>query len=616
MVVAQDLFDEIVQRLKTIPRLSLDTETTGLRPYHDSRLFSIIIGSPSNNYYFDFKELTKTHFDLLQINLFDDTSKTWYIHNAKFDMAMLAKDHCCLKGKVFCTMALGRVEYNEHFKYDLDSSAQRIGFEKDDAVKKYIIENKLYDQVLLPGKKARKKDLHFDQVPKEIMVPYAERDAEITYLLGKHLQDSLTEQAKQLSGINELVENEMELTKVCFRMERLGLQADIPFCKRAIAHYTHEYRGCLNAYSEATESLYVGSWQSLSKVFIGEKDKWVYGKPTKKNGQINPKFDGDVLKKFDHPLAKIIIKLRDMKSKLDFFNGFVYHADEQGIIHPNWNPGSTVSGRFSSSDPNFQNIEKARDKASMQEEFLVRRAIVPRPGYIFIMPDYDQVEYRLMLDYAAAKEGHTTPLVDKVLGGLDVHAATQEIVDSDGSMGFTRSQAKAVNFGLLYGQGLGALSDSLGVSVFKARRIRSKVLGAAPEIGGLIAHISKLAKARGFIFNWIGRKLHLTAHSFAYGMPNRLIQSGSADITKFAMVQIAKYLDGLQSRIIMTIHDELVIEVHESEIDVVPHKVKEIMEGVYPSKYLPLTVGMCWSDRSLADKIEGFPSGTGAGGKV
>lgn len=612
MYVTGDLFDEVLTKIARYDYLSLDTETTGLRPYHGDRLFSIIIGTPENQYYFNFfpypdeNALTKFNMDLLQVNLFDRKDKHWFVQNAKFDMAMLYQDKMELKGTVYCTATLGRIDYNEHFTYGLDARAKDIGFEKDPAVEQYVNDHKLWDTIVVPGTKKKIKRMRYQDVPKEIIVPYGERDAEVTFQLGKTLLKNIDKTSKNFKSHRELVEMEARVTKACFDMERIGVKVNLDFCAKAAEHWSGVETDCREEYLNIAGKSFTGSWQTLSEVFKGERSKWVFGKPTKKKGEVNPKFDNDVLQTFDHPLASTIQKLRDAKSKADFFHGFIYHADSNSVIHPNWNQFGTTSGRFSSSEPNFQNLKKDQDESSVKQEYIVRRAIVPRPDHIFIMPDYDQVEYRLMLDYAAKRVDRVTPLVQKVLGGLDVHTATRDVVRA-AVPDFTRKQAKAVNFGILYGQGLNALSQSLRVSKDEALRIKNAVLGAAPEIKKLIGAVERVSKVRGYIFNWNGRKLHCPDSNFAYKMPNRLIQGGSADITKMAMVEIAEYLKDKKSNMLMTIHDELVMEVHKSELRVVPRDIKDIMETCYSYAYVPLTVGMCWSATSLADKQEGFP---------
>jgi len=611
MLVGREQFDEVVRRLSNYDTLSLDTETTGLRPYHGSVLFSIIIGSPNDNYYFNFKDygtgcLTEEHKGKLQRELFDYEYRLWYMHNAKYDMAILKNDHLKIYGYLWCTMTMARIERNDHMQYGLDACAKRIGFSKDKTVEEYIDEHKLFTYETFKGKKIKKKNKHFDQVPLDIIRPYAERDAEVTHLLGQSQWKSIATQTIELPALMGITTMEQRLLKVCYDMEQVGVKINREFCERAAKHEEDEYEFNKDVYEAATRATYTGSWQSFSQVFLSDKDRWEYGAPTKVKGEVNPTFDSDVIKKFKNPLAQTVLSIREKKSKMDFYNGYLYHADSDDIIHPNWNQSGTKSGRFSSSGPNFQNLEKSRDKSSLKQEFVVRRAVVPRPGYTFIMPDYDQVEYRLMMDYAAAKVGYATELVKKILGGLDVHTATMQVVQGV-LTSFTRDQAKTVNFGILYGQGVGALADSLNVGFNEAKKIRNSVLRAAPEIGDLINAIKYTCINRKFIRTWAGRKLHLSDPNFAYKMPNHLIQGGAADVTKFAMVEIAGYLKDKEARMVMCVHDELVVEVHDSELGYVPQKIKEIMEGTYKPKYIPLTVGMSWSKISLADKTEGMP---------
>ena len=228
---------------------------------------------------------------------------------------------------------------------------------------------------------------------------------------------------------------ERKLTKVVFEMERRGVLVDVPYCQKAQAYENDRAEKALQAFKGSVGREFSASPLLFKEIFASEKEKWVYGEPTK-TGQINPSFDSDVLATFDNPAAREILDYRDAKSKSDFYAGFLYHADANGILHPHFNPDGTRTGRFSSSDPNLQNLT---DEEGLEEqEFIVRRAIVPRPGHVFLMLDYQAVEYRMMLDYAQEME-----LIEKVKEGLDVHEATASLV------GVTRKAAKNAQFLML-----------------------------------------------------------------------------------------------------------------------------------------------------------------------
>ena len=206
------------------------------------------------------------------------------------------------------------------------------------------------------------------------------------------------------------------------------------------------------------------------------------------------------------------------------------------------------------------------------------------------------MEYRLFLDYAGEME-----LIEKVLGGLDVHEATAQL------MGVSRSEAKTINFMLLFGGGAAKLAAALGVSLEEARALKQKYLRAFPGIGRLMGDTAQAVRARGYIRNWAGRRCYYPNLEYDYTALNCLIQGGCAEVLKLGLVEIDKQLASRQSKLVLTIHDENIIEAREDEAPQVARQVQQIMEAVYPHKHIPLTVGMEWSAKSLADKVKGFP---------
>lgn len=595
--------------------MSLDTETTGLRPYHGDKLFSVIIAtSDRDSFYFNFKDypalppgnlLLYTH--LLGLGqLFSDADKKWYLHNALFDLSMLAVEGLELAGTVHCTQVAARVVFNDHFKYDLASCAERIGYEKDDTVERYIEEHRLWTYTSADKPGQREKLKHYDRVPFELIVPYGERDATITFALGQSQEKALEKidedpSNSKLPPMRNILKNERRLSHTIYRMERLGVRIDRPYCVRAACYESDRAQKAVSLFKKETGKDFLASGKLFSVIFESEKDKWVY---TEKG---NPSFESDVLKTFENPAAKAILEYRDAKSRSDFYKGFLWHADRDDVIHPHFNPGGAATGRFTSSGPNFQNLT-AEEGEELEEEFVVRRAIIPRPGYIFIMPDYDQMEYRMMFDQACRLWGHETNLVKKIkYEGLDPHQATADLVTGMGRMVLTRGKAKNGNFAELYGSGLDTLAATIKGTRSEALALKSALREAAPEVRNYVDYVTGVARSQCVVRNWAGRRNYCQDKNLAYKFTNYVIQGGCADVNKMALNQIDEYLRGRRSRLVLTIHDENPLEVHESELGNVPLRVKQIMESIYPHKYLPLTCGIEWSDKSLGDKKKGYP---------
>lgn len=623
MIVTRENFADVLSFLKGEHYLSLDTETTGLRPYHGSRLFSIAIASPMKRqaFYLNFwpyagleesKILLPMHLKALG-NLLSDPEKLWFLHNAKFDMAMLANEGLSLAGTIHCTQAIARLERNDHFKYSLEACAERIGLKKDDAVKAYMDKHHLWEWESQPGKKQRKKNYFFTKVPFEIISAYAETDALVTLQLGEHQMKTLTEMAeldrdypKNVPNLLSLQHQERQLTRTVFSMEQVGLRIDRPYCMRAAQYEADRATRAVAAFKKETGRDYSASSKLFEDIFSREKDKWEYTDPTPTCPNGNPSFESDVLKRFDHPAAKIILEARDAKSKSDFYQGFLYHSDSHGRVHPNLNADGTATGRFSSSNPNFQNLTSEEEEEDLQKEFLIRRAIIPDPGSIFIMPDYDQMEYRLMLEVAARLIGRETELIKKVKGGLDVHEASRQLLLTLG-IDHPRGIIKNGNFAILYGSGLDTLAWTIKGTREAARTLKEAIFRASPEIKLLVNEVMKTAKLRGYIFNLAGRRSYFPDPNFAYKAPNYLIQGGCADVVKKAMNELDRALKDRKSKMLLQVHDELLFRVDESEVSTVPRLVYDIMSTAFNHKYLPLTCSMEWSNKSMGDKVKGFP---------
>ncbi len=597
--------------------LSLDTETTGLRAYHGDRLFSIIIGDDYNQWYFNFQAypgmpveqiLLDRHLELMT-DLFQNREALWYLHNAPFDIAMLAQENLKIQGTIHCTKAGARVLYNDHLGYSLDDCAGRIGFHKDDAVKKYVMDHELWEWETIPGKKARKKRLFYHKVPPDIIIPYGETDAKITRILGKHQEEAIKkideeplygkdDQPRSVPPLSHILANERRLTRTVCNMEAVGLKIDGPYCVRASRYELERAEKAGQEFKRLSGSDFKSSGKLFAVVFASDQENW------KLTELGNPSFDSDVLKKFKNPAAQCVLDYRDAKSKSDFYHSFLYHADSQGYLHPHLDPSGTGTGRFSSSDPNFQNLTS--EEGDEDQEFIVRRAIIPPEGFFYIMPDYDQMEYRMMFEYVCRFKKRVTEIVTKILEGHDPHQATADEVTNRG-FPLSRKHAKNGNFAILYGAGDQVLADTIGSTKDAARELKRLIFLANPELKEWIGAVINAAEYSHWVANWAGRRYSFPIRDYSYRAPNYLIQGGCADVVKFAMNEIDTFLYGYKSKLVLQIHDELPILVHESEAHFIPQKVKSIMEGIFPAKYLPLTCGMEYSKKSLGDKIKGFP---------
>lgn len=575
--------------------ISLDTETTGLEPYHGDRLFSMSISNDKTDYYFNFKEyeglddslvLPKSNLSFLK----DLKAKIVFAHNAKYDLLMLRQEDIEIKNWVHCTKVVERVLSNElKSGYSLAACGERRKIKKDDTVEKYIKDNNLYTSVTRANKSFKKP--RYDLVPFPIISKYAMIDSRVCLTVGL----SQIEKTKMhrdyghpsITASYNVVKNEGKLVKTLSNMEHKGGFLDRKYTEKALIFEENRMIKLKEHFKNETGSPLVISEKCFSEIFASDKENWGW---TDKG---NPSFKSKFLKNFKNPLAQTVLDYKKAKSNYDFFKNFLFFADTNDVIHTTYDSSGTRTGRFSSKNPNLQNLKKDEisDDIDLDQNF-VRRAIIPRPDHFFVMIDYDQLEYRLMLDYAKADK-----LIDKVLGGLDVHTATAEMA------GCTRKQAKTVNFLTLYGGGQKKLAEDLGVSLDKAKKIQDSIFQAAPEILEFKNKVISAAERHKKIFNWLGRKSDFPNKRMCYKAPNTLIQGGANDIVKVAMVNCFQLLKNYKTDLLFNIHDELVFEMHKSEAHLIPI-LKDIMQSAYPYRRLPMTCGAEYSFKSLADKVE------------
>lgn len=592
--------DDVLSTLSAKPRISLDTETTGTRFDRGDRLFSIVISDGEHEYYFNFGDypgvsaLPRESTRHKLRTFLKDFQGTLYLHNAKYDLWALHMEEIPPPKNVHCTLAVARLQYNEHLKYSLGDCAERIGYQKSDAVEEYVKKHKLWEWEVIPGKKTRVKRKFFGRVPFELISTYAATDARITFHLGTHQESFFTELAKNPNILNPMLvlENEKKFTLTCFEIEKAGVLIDRGYCERTIEFELKGYAASSRQFEELTGVEFVDSYKSIERAF----SKFGIRAPLTDKG--NPSFTDGFIERLNHPAAKCIQAIRGASKKINsYYRNFLYWADQGGVLHPNIRQSGTATGRVSVVDPALQTIPKKEESAD--ESVQVRKAFIPRKDFLFVEMDYKAMEFRMLVDYAGEKD-----LARKIMAGHDPHEATAKLVGVD------RRTAKTISFGLLYGMGVQKLADSLGVSFPEAQSLKAKYFDALPKVRQFIYNVTKTAKQRGYIRNWLGRRSYFKDPNFAYKAVNYLIQGGGADIVKLAMNQIQDFLvqGGYKTRMVLQVHDAILFEVHESELFLLPD-LKRIMEQAYPAKLLPMEVSLEYSYTSWGDLVGGTPVG-------
>lgn len=643
MNVTVETLNSSLAHISSAPMIAIDCETTGLNSFKDDALFSIVVSTSDTDFYFNFKDYPKEGIVGLPKECLTNLAAVLaecpvvFGQNIKFDLHMLAREGLFIKGRIYDLMFLDRLHNNQHPSYRLAEISKRWGEEKDDKVWEYITTNGLITKTDYPELGKNDEKPHFDQVPFSLMQPYAEQDGRTTLSVGKKILAAIRLEDSQLqAGIplqEFVIDNESRLIHTLFRMENRGILIDIEYCWKALKYYQNIIDMIKSEFKLQTGLEFVKGTTVFEEVFASERDKW------EKTQKGQWRWDADMLETFENPIARLVIDYSEAKKQSEYFANFLFYVDPRGVLHPDFQQSGTVTSRLSCRDPNLQNLTNPDkyEEATEAALYPVRRAFIPREGYFFAMVDFSQMEFRVMLDMARANS-----LIDEVLNGHDVHTATANI------SGTSRKEAKTTNFLTAFGGGVVKLATNLfslkggrhqlgaiykkmfkwrlsedeqkawptvtpQLQIYaepiirKAYDIQQSIFRAAPEIKDLLKAIQRTAEQRGYVRNWLGRRYQFNDKRWCYRAPNHIIQGGSAEVTKTAMNRVDEYLSDKASKMIVSIHDELVIEVKYGE-EYVVEEVKRIMENIYPYKRLPLTAEIEYSYTNLADKSDWPPS--------
>ncbi len=555
---------------------AFDTESTGIE--ETDVPFGFSWADSKSQEFLDERVVSNT-WDIAS-NLFADSSRIWYAQNAKFDKRMLEAKGIKITGKIYDIAIAARVLRNDYLgkAYSLEAQAKRHGMEKDKTVELYIKDNGLietrrnYFGVEYEAPR-------YDRVPLDMMNKYAAHDARIT----KDLATIYNSKAD--SDDRRIIEMECELTDVCYNMERVGVKLSEEYTLKALYHERDKLTQLKEKFKDATGKDFVNSAKSIEPL-LG------FSLPRTESG--NPSLTDDVIDSLVHQgkgatIFPLVQDIRYYDKRIStYYESYLNKMDRKGFIHPTMWQAGTRTGRFSYSDPNLQNIPKEEDSI---DPYVVRGCFVPRStDHVFLSFDYSQMEYRLMAAYANEAE-----IIRQVMLGEDFHKVTANI------FGVTRKQAKTLNFAILYGAGKEKLAYMLGVPVEEAEGLRSRYFMAMPNVEQLVWRIKKIGKERGYVKNWLGRKL-FADYQHTYALPNHLIQGGGADVVKKAMVECSRAIDK-DCLMVLQVHDQLVFDTPKELIKPTINIVKEIMENTFPTKNgMKLTVDVSMSEVSFAER--------------
>ncbi|WP_122564354.1 DNA polymerase I [Pseudomonas viridiflava] len=508
--------------------------------------------------------------------LLEDPDKIKVGQHAKFAINLLA--NCALGGDQSQSIDLQGVKFDTILEsYVLDSTATR--HDRDSLVAKYLTHTPINFQDIA-GKGA--KQLTFDQIALEQAYPYAAEEADLTLRLHEVFEARLAAIPSLQPVLNDI---EMPLVPVLARIERQGAFVDANLLGIQSVELGDKMTALeREAFAIAGEEFNLGSPKQLG-VILYEKlgmpilSKTATGQPSTAEAVLAE------LAEQDFPLPKVLMQYRSM-SKLK--STYTDRLPEQinprtGRIHTSYHQAVAVTGRLSSSDPNLQNIP-----IRTAEGRRIRQAFVAPKGYKLLAADYSQIELRIMA-HLAQDEG----LLHAFRNDLDVHRATAAEVFGVELKNVTndmRRSAKAINFGLIYGMSAFGLAKQIGVDRKQSQAYVDRYFARYPGVLDYMERTRAQAAEQGFVETIFGRRLYLPdinaknpslrkgAERMAINAP---MQGTAADIIKKAMVAVNGWLDesGLDARVILQVHDELVLEVREDLVDQISEQIRPHMSG-------------------------------------
>jgi DNA polymerase-1 len=497
--------------------------------------------------------------------LLEDPATLKIGHNIKFDIEVLAG----------CDIAVAPVDDTMLLSYVLEGGAHGHGM--DELAPLYLGRDTIhFSEVCGTGKN----QITFDRVPLDKATDYAAEDADVTLRFHRVLKPRLI--AEHMVTVYETLER--PLVPVLAMMERHGIKVD----KAELTAMSVEFGRRMTDMEREIQVLAgaefnVGSPKQLGEILF---DK--LGLPGGKKGKTGAYATGaDVLEALAplHPLPRQVLDWRQLaKLKSTYADALVDQVNPRtGRVHTSFAMAVTSTGRLSSSDPNLQNIP-----IRTEEGRRIRRAFVAEPGHKLLSADYSQIELRLVA-HVANIEGLKRAFHD----GADIHAITASQVFGvpvEGMDPGVRRKAKAINFGIIYGISPFGLAQQLGISNGEARHYIDAYFARYPEILAYMEATKTIARKQGYVLTPFGRKCFVggiadknpAMRNFAERAAiNAPIQGGAADIIKRAMVRLPAALaaESLGARMLLQVHDELVFEVADAELDATAAVVKRVMEG-------------------------------------
>ncbi len=571
-----------LQNLLKQEHVCFDTETTGLNPLIAELVGIAFSWEAGKGFYIPFPEDRNEAQELIeQLRPFFEAEHITKIgQNLKYDIKVLAKYNIEVKGTLFDTM-LAHYLINPDMRHNMDVLAET-----------YLNYTPVSITELI-GKKG-KNQLSFRQVPIDKQTEYAVEDADITFQLKEHFAPELTE-AKTVSLFKDI---EIPLLRVLADMEIEGINLDKGFLQSLSEELDSDIKTLeQKIYTEAGEEFNIASPKQLG-VILFEKMKLV-DKPKKtKTGQYSTAEDVLSYLAKDHDIIQNILDFRGLsKLKSTYVDALPTQVDENtGRVHTDYMQTVAATGRLSSNNPNLQNIPIRTERGRQ-----VRKAFVPRnEEHTLLAADYSQIELRII---AALSKEET--MIEAFKNGEDIHASTAAKVFNvpiEEVSREQRSNAKTVNFGIIYGVSAFGLSNQTSLSRSEAKELIDTYYKTYPKLRNYMSEQVDFARENGYVQTVLGRRRYLkninSANAIVRGAAERNavnapIQGSAADIIKIAMINIHKKLKegNYKTKMLLQVHDELVFDVFKPELEEIKVLIKTEMENAYTLE-VPLDVDL------------------------
>lgn len=573
-ILDKETFSEWKQRLVKVGTFAFDTETDSL-DYMSANLIGLSFATaegeaayvPVAHDYLGAPPQLDRNWVLEELKpLLEDPKFAKIGQNLKYDASVLARYGIEMQGMAFDTMLEAYV-VNSLGRHDMDTLAD-----------KYLNHQTIhFEEVAGKGKK----QLTFNQIDLEQASPYAAEDADVTLCLHNTLYPQLELESSLQSVYQDI---EQPLVSVLSRMERTGVLINSDLL-RIQSQQLGERLDILQAqaYEMVGKEFNLNSPKQLQVILFEEM-----GLPIiKKTPSGTPSTNEEVLTELalDYSLPKLILEQRGLaKLKSTYTDKLPKMVSEvSGRVHTSYHQAVTATGRLSSTDPNLQNIPVRNEEGRR-----IRQAFIAPQGYKVVAIDYSQIELRIMAHLSADKG-----LLDAFTHGKDIHAATAaEVLNLpiDEVSKEQRRQAKAINFGLIYGMSAFGLAKQLGIGRNDAQSYMDLYFERYPGVQIYMEETRQVASENGYVETLYGRRLYLPEINARNGLRrkaaeraaiNAPMQGTAADIIKRAMIDVDKWVQtqGDDVRMLMQVHDELVFEIKEEKVEQISQIIKELMES-------------------------------------